>query len=200
MMELLTTGTVPTKTVHSFRKWELTTTHGAHIRTWVIVYDDKSHVQLINKDFYSLVTNGHKVEQEKEELVHSSPPPMERSSPLNPALFEKKSRTKTSNKKREFGRAILFEKRSSLLTNNYLNFRKSVWMSHEDAVVKLPKKFKVIASTKDSKFTIIDQDDQLRLIKNICKAEDIDIKQLAPKYILMYNYIECLLYVSFREI
>ena len=29
-------------------------------------------------------------------------------------------------------------------------------MSHEDAVVKLPKKFKIIASTKDSKLTIIE--------------------------------------------
>ena len=29
-------------------------------------------------------------------------------------------------------------------------------MSHEDAVVKLPKKFKTIASTIDSKFTIIE--------------------------------------------
>jgi DNA helicase-2/ATP-dependent DNA helicase PcrA len=35
-----------------------------------------------------------------------------------------------------------------------------------------------------SNFTIIDTDDQTRLIKNICKAENIDIKQLAPKYIL----------------
>ena len=35
-----------------------------------------------------------------------------------------------------------------------------------------------------SNFTIIDTDDQVRLIKNICKSEDIDIKQLAPKYIL----------------
>ena len=35
-----------------------------------------------------------------------------------------------------------------------------------------------------SNFTIIDTDDQVRLIKNICKAENIDIKQLAPKYIL----------------
>jgi DNA helicase II / ATP-dependent DNA helicase PcrA len=35
-----------------------------------------------------------------------------------------------------------------------------------------------------SNFTIIDSDDQVRLIKNICKAENIDIKQLAPKYIL----------------
>ena len=36
----------------------------------------------------------------------------------------------------------------------------------------------------NSNFTIIDQDDQVRLIKNICKAENINIKQLAPKYIL----------------
>ena len=35
-----------------------------------------------------------------------------------------------------------------------------------------------------SNFTIIDQDDQVRLIKNICKAENIDVKQLAPRYIL----------------
>jgi len=35
-----------------------------------------------------------------------------------------------------------------------------------------------------SNFTIIDSDDQVRLTKNICKAENIDIKQLAPKYIL----------------
>ena len=30
----------------------------------------------------------------------------------------------------------------------------------------------------NSNFTIIDNDDQIRLIKNICKAENIDIKQL----------------------
>ena len=35
-----------------------------------------------------------------------------------------------------------------------------------------------------SNFTIIDSDDQSRLIKNICKAENIDIKQLSPKFIL----------------
>ena len=35
-----------------------------------------------------------------------------------------------------------------------------------------------------SNFTILDTDDQVRLIKNICKAENIDIKQLAPKYVL----------------
>ena len=35
-----------------------------------------------------------------------------------------------------------------------------------------------------SNFTILDQDDQTRLIKNICKAENIDIKKISPKYIL----------------
>ena len=35
-----------------------------------------------------------------------------------------------------------------------------------------------------SNFTIIDQDDQVKLIKNICRAENIDIKEVAPKYVL----------------
>ena len=75
VLEYLTKGTVPPKTVHSFKKWDLTTTGGFKIRTWVVVYDDKSHVQLTNKDFYSLVTNGHKVEEEqKTKEEHSSPP------------------------------------------------------------------------------------------------------------------------------
>ena len=36
----------------------------------------------------------------------------------------------------------------------------------------------------NSNFTIIDSDDQSRLIKSICKSENIDIKQLSPKFIL----------------
>ena len=40
------------------------------------------------------------------------------------------------------------------------------------------------AANLNSNFTIIDTDDQIRLIKNICKSENIDVKQLSPKYIL----------------
>ena len=40
------------------------------------------------------------------------------------------------------------------------------------------------AANLNSNFTIIDTDDQIRLVKNICKAENIDIKQLAPRFIL----------------
>ena len=36
----------------------------------------------------------------------------------------------------------------------------------------------------NSNFTIIDTDDQIRLIKNICKSENIDTKQISPRYVL----------------
>ena len=36
----------------------------------------------------------------------------------------------------------------------------------------------------NSNFTIVDTDDQSRLIKSICKSENIDTKQLSPKFIL----------------
>ena len=41
-----------------------------------------------------------------------------------------------------------------------------------------------MAAGLNSRFTIIDQDDQVRLIKNICKSEDIDIKKISPNFIL----------------
>ena len=70
MLEYLSKGTVPAKTVHAFKKWDLTTILGSSIRTWVVVYDDKSHVQLTNKNFYSLLTNGHKnKDEEKSEEI-----------------------------------------------------------------------------------------------------------------------------------
>mgnify|MGYP001335688668 CR=1 FL=1 len=64
---------------------------------------------------------------------------------------------KSLRKKREFGRATLYKKKRSLLIKNFFNTKnQSVWMSHEDAVTKLPKGFKIIASTKESKLTIIE--------------------------------------------
>ena len=65
---------------------------------------------------------------------------------------------KSSNRRREFGRANIFQKKKSKLTKNFLNSKTAVWMSHEDAVVSLPRNFKLIASTKNSKFTIIENE------------------------------------------
>ena len=63
---------------------------------------------------------------------------------------------KSSNRRREFGRAFIYKKTRSLLTKNFFNQKSAVWMSHEDALVKLPKGFKTIGYTKDSKLTIIE--------------------------------------------
>ncbi len=63
---------------------------------------------------------------------------------------------KSSNKRREFGRAFIFKKKQSLLTKNFFSPKVAVWMSHEDSVVKLPKGFRSVAFTKDSKLTIIE--------------------------------------------
>ena len=61
------------------------------------------------------------------------------------------------SKHREFGLANIFKKKNSALTKNFFkkkNFVK-VWMSHADQVSKLPKNFKLIASSQNSKFAII---------------------------------------------
>ena len=62
------------------------------------------------------------------------------------------------SKYREFGLANIYKKNDSLLTKNFFSNTKAknVWMSHGDQVSKLPNKFKVIASSKNSKFAIIE--------------------------------------------
>jgi GMP synthase (glutamine-hydrolysing) len=62
------------------------------------------------------------------------------------------------SKHREFGLANIYKKNESLLISNFFNKQKSkkVWMSHADQVSKLPKSFKVIASSTNSKFAIVE--------------------------------------------
>ncbi len=63
---------------------------------------------------------------------------------------------KSLSKKREFGRTLIFKRKKSLLTKNFFTKKTAVWMSHEDGVIKLPKNFQIIGSTKESKLTIIE--------------------------------------------
>ena len=62
------------------------------------------------------------------------------------------------SKHREFGLANIYKKNESLLIKNFFNKKKSkkVWMSHADQVSRLPKNFKVIASSTNSKFAIVE--------------------------------------------
>jgi len=62
------------------------------------------------------------------------------------------------SKHREFGLATISKVSNSILTKNFFSKNKTsnVWMSHADQVSKTPRNFKVIASTKNSKLTIIE--------------------------------------------
>ena len=63
-----------------------------------------------------------------------------------------------SSKTREFGFAKIKKIKNSTLTKNFFDKKNTnnVWMSHADHVTKIPKNFKKIASTKNSKYTIIE--------------------------------------------
>ncbi len=62
------------------------------------------------------------------------------------------------SKYREFGLAKIYKKKESLITKNFFNNKKKikVWMSHADQVSKLPKNFKVVAASENSKFAIVE--------------------------------------------
>jgi len=62
------------------------------------------------------------------------------------------------SKQREFGLVTINKVSNSILTKNFFNKDQTsdVWMSHADQVSKMPKNFRVIASTKNSKLTIIE--------------------------------------------
>ena len=59
---------------------------------------------------------------------------------------------------REFGLATISKVSNSILTKNFFNKNNTsdVWMSHADQVSQMPKNFKIIASTKNSKLTVIE--------------------------------------------
>ena len=62
------------------------------------------------------------------------------------------------SKHREFGLAKIHKKSNSPLIKNFFNKKNKndVWMSHADQVSKMPKNFRVIASSRYSKLTIIE--------------------------------------------
>ena len=67
-----------------------------------------------------------------------------------------------SSKKREFGKAFIKIKRKSKIFEGIYkkNNQHQVWMSYGDKVNKLPKLFKVIASTSNAKFAAIVNEDK----------------------------------------
>ena len=62
------------------------------------------------------------------------------------------------SKHREFGFAEINKISNSIIIKDFFNTKNKnrVWMSHADQVSKMPKNFKIVASSKNSKLTIIE--------------------------------------------
>ncbi len=65
------------------------------------------------------------------------------------------------SKSREFGLAKVKKLKNSILTKNFFSRGENkVWMSHADEVIKLPKNFKVVAKSSNSKLCIVENTKQ----------------------------------------
>ena len=64
---------------------------------------------------------------------------------------------KSNTKKREYGRTLINKKKYSILTKNFFkNLKNEVWMSHQDCVTSLPRNFITLASSKNSRYAILE--------------------------------------------
>jgi GMP synthase (glutamine-hydrolysing) len=95
------------------------------------------------------------------------------------------------SKHREFGLANIYKKNDSLLIKNFFNKQKSkkVWMSHADQVSKLPKNFKVIASSTNSKFAIVEN--KLKKFYGIQFHPEVTHTQNGKKLISNFIFLIC---------
>ena len=95
------------------------------------------------------------------------------------------------SKHREFGLANIFKKNSSLLTSNF--FKKSntkkVWMSHADQVSKIPKNFKVVASSTNSKYAIVE--DKIKKFYGVQFHPEVTHTEDGKKLISNFIFLIC---------
>ena len=99
--------------------------------------------------------------------------------------------TVKQSKHREFGLANIYKKNNSLLTANF--FKKSntkkVWMSHADQVSKIPKNFKVVASSTNSKFAIVE--DKIKNFYGVQFHPEVTHTENGKKLISNFVFLIC---------
>ena len=73
------------------------------------------------------------------------------------------------SKKREFGKTLIKPSKKSVLFSGFRKGKSSsyVWMSHGDKVISLPRDFKSIASSSNTKFTAVENKKKILLRSTI---------------------------------
>jgi GMP synthase (glutamine-hydrolysing) len=95
------------------------------------------------------------------------------------------------SKHREFGLANIYKKNNSLLTANFFKKSKTkkVWMSHADQVSKIPKNFKVVASSTNSKFAIVE--DKVKKFYGVQFHPEVTHTENGKKLISNFVFLIC---------
>ena len=95
------------------------------------------------------------------------------------------------SKHREFGLANIYKKNNSLLTSNF--FKKSntkkVWMSHADQVSKIPRNFRAVASSTNSKFAIVE--DRIKKFYGVQFHPEVTHTENGKKIISNFVFLIC---------
>jgi GMP synthase (glutamine-hydrolysing) len=129
-----------------------------------IISHKKINVQNLNKSIKGIILSGGPLNVYQKDKFNFDKKILKLGIPILGICFghqilskELGGKVKKSNH-REFGLAEVEKKKNSILIKNFFDKKNKnkVWMSHADQVSKMPKNFKVIASSKNSKLTIIE--------------------------------------------
>jgi len=95
------------------------------------------------------------------------------------------------SKHREFGLANIYKKNNSLLITNFFkkNNTKKVWMSHADQVSRIPKNFRIVASSTNSKFAIVE--DEIKKFYGVQFHPEVTHTENGKKIISNFVFLIC---------
>ena len=95
------------------------------------------------------------------------------------------------SKHREFGLANIYKKNNSQLTTNFFkkSKKKKVWMSHADQVSRIPKNFRVVASSTNSKFAIVE--DKIKKFYGVQFHPEVTHTENGKKLISNFVFLIC---------
>ena len=85
--------------VHQFKRWSVTSTSGAELYLWAIIFSDKCHDMCVTKRFLEKLYQGHVRKDEEKYKKHEKD--RAENHPVNPVLFtERKSLTTDEERKK----------------------------------------------------------------------------------------------------
>jgi hypothetical protein len=85
--------------VHQFKRWSVTSTSGAELYLWAIIFSDKSHDMCVTQRFLEKLYQGH-VRKDEEKYKNYEKVKAE-THPVNPVLFTERKSLTTDEERKE---------------------------------------------------------------------------------------------------